>query len=286
MNYNWRGSLVHSFSLPDNDLFFTTQGGFTGANEDRDTQSTVAQGLIGGQQNIDQANSVNTNQTRFFRQDRALYAQEEVNWADRVIGTVGIRADRSSLNGDPNTYNVFPKASLAINIAEFDFWTVPQVDQFKLRAAYGETGNTAPFGSRYTTFGPLAIGGVTGTTINPQRGFENVEPERAREIEGGVDVSALDGKVNLELTGYFKTITDLLLTRQVPTSTGFSFETFNGGELQNVGFEAGPDAAAHQQPALPLDEPDELLDQHRRGDPSWTCRPSTPAAAASGPRSA
>ena len=239
LNYNWRGSLVHSFALPESDLFFTTQGGFTGANEDRDTQSTVAQGLIGGQQNIDQANSVNTNQTRFFRQDRALYAQEEINWADRVIGTVGFRADRSSLNGEPDTYYLFPKASLAVNIAEFDFWTASSVDQLKLRVAYGETGNTAPFGSRYTTFGPLAIGGITGVTINPQRGFADVEPERAQEIEGGVDVSALDGRVNLELTGYFKTITDLLLTRQVPSSTGFNFETFNGGELQNVGFEAG-----------------------------------------------
>ena len=239
LNYNWRGSLVHSVTLPASNLFFTTQGGFTGANEDRDTQSTVAQGLIGGQQNVDQANSVQTNQTRLFRQDRALYAQEEVNWADRVIGTVGVRADRSSLNGDPNSYFVFPKASLALNVAEFDFWTLSKVDQLKLRAAYGETGNTAPFGSRYTTFGPLAVGGVTGITINPQRGFENVEPERAREIEGGLDVSAFDGRVNVELTGYFKTITDLLLTRQVPNSTGFGFETFNGGELQNIGFEAG-----------------------------------------------
>ena len=239
LNYNWRGSLVHSFSLPDNGLFFTTQGGFTGANEDRDTQVTVAQGLIGGQQNVDQANSVSTNQTRFFRQDRALYAQEEVNWKDRVIGTVGLRADRSSLNGDPDQYFVFPKASLAVNVAEFDFWTVSALDQFKLRAAYGETGNTAPFGSRYTTFGPLAVGGVTGVTINAQRGFEDVEPERASEIEGGFDLSALAGKVNLEVTGYVKTINNLLLTRQVPSSTGFGFETFNGGELRNVGFEAG-----------------------------------------------
>ncbi len=239
LNYNWRGSLVHSYSLPESEVFFTTQGGFTGANEDRNTQVTVAQGLIGGQQNVDQANSVNTNQTRLFRQDRALYVQEEINWADRVIGTVGVRGDRSSLNGEPDKYYAFPKASLALNVAEFDFWTVSQVDQFKLRAAYGETGNTAPFGSRYTTFGPLAISGITGITINPQRGFADVTPERAREIEGGVDVSALDGKVNVELTGYVKTITDLLLTRQVPASTGFNFETFNGGELRNVGFEAG-----------------------------------------------
>lgn len=239
LNTNWRGILVHTYNLPANRIFFTTQAGFTGANVDRDIVQTVARGLIAGQQNVDQASSINVNETRFFQQDRAFFAQEEVNWDDKIVATVGLRADRSSLNGDVDQYFVYPKASLAANIAEFDFWTFDAVDQFKLRAAYGETGNTAPFGSRYTTFGPLAIGGVIGIAINNQRGFGEVEPERAREIEGGFDVSALDGRANLEFTVYQKNVENLLLTREVPNSSGFSFETFNGGELRNRGIEVG-----------------------------------------------
>lgn len=239
LNTNWRGILVHTYNLPANRIFFTTQAGFTGANVDRDIVQTVARGLIAGQQNVDQASSINVNETRFFQQDRAFFGQEEVNWDDKIVATVGLRADRSSLNGDVDQYFVYPKASLASNLAEFDFWSFDAVDQFKLRAAYGETGNTAPFGSRFTTFGPLAIGGAIGIAINNQRGFENVEPERAREIEGGFDVSALDGRANLEFTVYQKNIENLLLTREVPNSSGFSFETFNGGELRNRGIEVG-----------------------------------------------
>ena len=239
LNTNWRGILVHSLDVPANRLFFSTQAGFTGANVDRDIVQTVARGLIAGQQNVDQASSINVNETRFFQQDRAFFAQEEVNWADRIVATVGIRADRSSLNGDVDQYFIYPKASLAANVAQFGFWGVDAVDQFKLRAAYGETGNTAPFGSRFTTFGPLAIGGVIGISINNQRGFEDVEPERAREIEGGFDLSAFDGRTNLEFTVYQKNVENLLLTREVPNSTGFSFETFNGGELRNRGVEVG-----------------------------------------------
>jgi hypothetical protein len=66
-----------------------------------------------------------------------------------------------------------------------------------------------------------------------------VEPERAREFEGGLDVGGFDGRVSLEITGYRKVVDNLLLTRQVPFSTGFTTETFNGGELTNTGLEVG-----------------------------------------------
>lgn len=239
LNTSWRGLLIHSLSVPTSRLFFTTQVGFTGGNIDRDQVTTVAQALIAGQQNVDQAAAINVNEHRYFQQERALFAQEEVNWADRIVATLGLRADRSSLNGNVDRFYLFPKAALAVNLAEFDFWGLERVDQFKLRVAYGETGNTAPFGSRFTIFNPLAVGGVIGIHIADQRGFEDVKPERAREIEGGFDVSALDGRASLEFTVYQKTVSDLLLTREVPPSTGFALETFNGGELRNRGLEIG-----------------------------------------------
>lgn len=239
LNVTLRSALVHTVSLAPQRLFFTTQGGFTVFSQDRNTISSVASGLIPGQVNIDQAAALGTDQFRLSQDDRALFLQEEVNWADRVVATAGVRAERSSLNGDVDTYYVFPKASLAANLAEFDFWSLDAVDIFKLRLAYGETGNTAPFGARYTTFGPVGIDGNVGLNINPTRGFADVRPERSGEIEGGLDVSGLDGRFNIEITGYQKNVRDLLLTRQVPPSTGFSFETFNGGRLRNTGLEVG-----------------------------------------------
>lgn len=239
LNLTLRSALVHSFNLPAQRLFFTTQGGLSVFSQNRNTLSNVGSGLIAGQANVDQARAIATDQFRLSQDDRALFLQEEVNWADRVIGTAGVRAERSSLNGDVNAYYVFPKASLAANLAQFDFWSIDALDIFKLRVAYGETGNTAPFGSRYTTFSPTGIGGNIGLTLNPTRGFADVQPERSGEIEGGLDVSGFDGRFNIEITGYQKNVRDLLLTRQVPFSTGFTLETFNGGRLRNTGLEIG-----------------------------------------------
>lgn len=134
---------------------------------------------------------------------------------------------------------MYPKASLALNLTNFDFWNVNEVDLLKLRAAFGQTGNTAPFGSKFTTFGQSSIDGTGGININATRGTEDIEPERASEIEGGIDLGLYNGRVNLELTAYRKLVSNLVLTRQLPPSTGFAAEVINAGELTNTGFEVG-----------------------------------------------
>ncbi|MCH7639175.1 MAG: TonB-dependent receptor [Bacteroidetes bacterium] len=239
LNTNLRGLLVHSLNLPNSNLFFSTQGGFTYFSQAADQTTAVASGLLSGQTNVDQAASLQTDQFQLSQDDRALFAQEEINWANRIIGTVGVRAERSSLNGDVDKYYTYPKASVAINVSNFDFWNVSAVDLLKLRFAFGQTGNTAPFGSRYTTFGSATIDGNLGITINDSRGQADVEPETATEIEGGVDLDLFDGRASLEFTVYRKVINDLVLTRQLPPSSGFATETINAGQLTNKGIEIG-----------------------------------------------
>ncbi len=250
LNLTLRSALVHTFNLAPQRLFFTTQGGFTVFSQDRNTISNVATGLIPGQVNIDQSAALSGAQFRLSQDDRALFLQEEVNWADRLIGTAGLRAERSSLNGNVDTYYVFPKASLAANLAQFDFWSVDAIDVAKLRIAYGQTGNTAPFRSRYTTFGAVGIDGNVGLSLNPGRGFADVRPERAAELEGGLDVSGFGGRFSFDLTGYVKNVSDLLLTRLVEPSSGFGTEVFNGGSLRNVGLEVGLSLIPVSTPSL------------------------------------
>ena len=239
LNTNVQALLVHGYAPADRDLQFTTQVGFTAFDQDFNNVSSVAQGLIPNQQNLDQASALQTGQARLFQNDRAFFAQEEVNYRSAIIGTIGVRAERSSANGDVDTYYAYPKAGLALNLTNLGLFDSEFVDLVKLRAAFGQTGNTAPFGAKFTTFGTLAVGGNIGLNIGGQRGFADVSPERASEIEGGIDLTLFDGSVNLELTGYSKTVDDLLLTRQVPPSSGFALETFNGGQLRNNGVEVG-----------------------------------------------
>lgn len=239
LNTNLQAILVHGFAPRGRDLSFTSQLGYTAFDQEFDNVLNVAQGLIPNQTNLDQASALQTNQARLFQNDRALFAQEEINWRDAVVGTVGVRAEQSSANGDVDRLYAYPKAGLSVNLTNLGVLEGGAVDLLKVRAAFGQTGNTAPFGAKFTTFGTLAVGGNVGLSIGGQRGLADVQPERATEIEGGVDLTLLGGRVNVEATAYAKTVDDLILTRQVPYSTGFAVETFNGGQLQNNGVELG-----------------------------------------------
>ncbi len=234
---NLRALLVHEYSFTDMGLDLTTQTGFTLSDADQNFTNFVARDLIPGQQNLNQAASLTSIQERTFQNDRSFFFQEEANYDDKLIGTVGVRGDRSSLNGDTDRFFLFPKASLAVNLTNFDFWGYDTINQLKLRVAFGQTGNTTNFGTKFTSFEAGTIDGQVGTLIDTQRGSDDVEPERQSEIETGFDLGLFDQRANLSFTVYRKEITDQLLRREVPSSTGFQLETINAGTLVNRGLE-------------------------------------------------
>ncbi|MDT0631859.1 SusC/RagA family TonB-linked outer membrane protein [Rubrivirga sp. S365] len=239
LNTNVQLLAVHAYAPEGRDLSFTTQAGLTAFDQEFDNVLTVSRGLIPDQQNLNLASSIQTNQNRFFQNDRALFAQEEVSYRDAVIATAGLRVERSSANGDVSDYYAYPKAGLALNLTNLGVLEGGAVDLFKLRAAFGQTGNTAPFGSKFTTFGTSTIASNAGLVLEGRRGFAGIEPERATEFEGGLDLTLFGGRVNLEATAYTKVVDNLILDRQVEPSSGFTIETFNGGQLRNNGVELG-----------------------------------------------
>ncbi|WP_298322413.1 SusC/RagA family TonB-linked outer membrane protein [uncultured Dokdonia sp.] len=236
-NYNLAAFLVHNYRT-DNDLSFRTQAGVTREYFDRNTQLITASGLVASETNVDQAANTGTNQFRLLQEDAGFFVQEEINFQDKLIGAIGLRGDKSSNNGDANELNYYPKASLAANFNEFDFWKEDSfVDKFKLRVAYGEAGNFAPFGALFTSYTSFSTNDLLGISLVGVRGDGDLSPERQKELEFGTDLSILDGKVDFSATYYIKTVDDLILNSALPPSSGFTSEFVNAGELQNKGLE-------------------------------------------------
>ncbi|MBX2828635.1 MAG: SusC/RagA family TonB-linked outer membrane protein [Flavobacteriaceae bacterium] len=219
------------------DLALTTQAGMTYLYQDFDNVLTTGSGLLAGQTNVDNSAVQAIFQTKQREQDFGMFGQVEANYKDQLIATVGYRLDKSTRNGDPNEYYGFPKASLAVNLANMDFWNVEALNQFKVRAAYGETGNPAQFGSTFTSYVSTTIGGPAGQTLGGLKGDPDVQPETARELEFGLDLGILDSRINLEATYYNKQVDDLILTRTLPGSSGFTQERTNLADLKNTGVE-------------------------------------------------
>ena len=184
--------------------------------------------------------------------DVGFVGQEEINWKDRVIATAGVRFDKSSLNGDPQKFYAFPKASVAVNVANFDFWTFKDaVSSLKLRAAYGQTGRSPGFGNTFSSLGNVSIDGKSGVVVPTTLGNAAAKPEIASEIETGVDVGFLNNRITLEATYYNKQILNFLYNYQLAPSTGASVITaFPVGDLQNKGIELGLTAQVIKKPGL------------------------------------
>jgi TonB-linked SusC/RagA family outer membrane protein len=233
---NLAALLVYSYKLSA-DFDFRTQAGLTAENLDQNTVVNTATQLIGTQTNLNQAGSIQVEQTKIIQRDRGFFVQEEINYKELVLLTLGLRGDKSSRNGNANKLYYYPKGALAFNVHKLSSWGSSAISQLKLRAAYGESGNFAPFGAIYSPLNTTVYNGSTGSLITTTRGNEALVPERQKELETGLDLGFWKNRVTLEATYYRKDVQDLILNVAVPTSSGFSFAWRNVAAIQNKGIE-------------------------------------------------
>jgi TonB-linked SusC/RagA family outer membrane protein len=244
LNTNIQGVLVFNTTQSDFDL--TTQGGFARFAIETQQDRVRGQGLIPGQVNIENAANRVANQNFTESTDLGFFAQQEINWTDRIILTGGVRLDRSTLNLNQEKFYFFPKGSIALNLTNFDFWTSDFFNQFKLRAAYGETGGTPNFGTTFSSLGSATFAGQVGVTAAIAEVDPNLSPETAREFEFGLDVTFFDNRVTFEGTYYNKEVKDLILGLATAPATGVNSVLTNAADLRNRGFELGLSAIPFQ----------------------------------------
>lgn len=232
--YNWNVNGVHTWTTFD--WSASTSVGLQYEDRRLNTFRIRTQNLLPGQPNVNRGTETTVTEDLSHERTLALYAQEAIRlFDDRFLVQGGLRAERSSANGDVDKYFVFPKVSGSYRFLD----VLGAGSEIKLRAAYGETGNQPLFGQKYTTLGTPQFGGRQGYTVSDTSGFAGVEPERVKEIEVGIDGEALNGRLTWELTGFNRNTTNLLLERVPAPSSGFSQQIFNGGKLRNSGFEVG-----------------------------------------------
>jgi len=242
LNINFILSLVNSYTVSRN-LILTSSAGFTQEDGNYNNILNAATHLIAGQSNIDQAGALTGTQFRSQSLNQGIYVQEEAAIMDAITATVGVRFDRSTNNGDATKFYVYPKAGLSWNLTHSGLMD-PEgfFSNFKLRAAYGEANNVPAYGSKFTSMSVSNIDGLTGAIIGLQKGNPNIEPERQSEFEAGTDFSIFKGLLNFEFTFYKKNIYNFLMLVNPPTSSGFTSQWFNAGDLENQGVELGLNA--------------------------------------------
>ena len=125
-NFNYITGLSWDLYTLNSALSFSTQAGISYLGQQSNSVLGIAKQLVPGQTVLGQSASQELRNTRQRVQELGYFGQLEVNYRDQIIATGGYRVDKSTLNGDPNKLYGFPRASLAVNISQFDFFTTEQ----------------------------------------------------------------------------------------------------------------------------------------------------------------
>jgi len=249
--FNYNLSVLGTWNYqPTSSIALNTSAGFDYETQYVRTIRTRARGLLPGVETsnsgavLDQADVLNS-----FRDD-AFFATEQVLAFDQRLAIVaGVRADRSSANGDRTKRNVYPRASASYRFT--DLGTL--FNEVKIRGGIGRTGNRPRYGDRDVVFNTGTTLGGTPTLVQAGvRGNSGIKPETLNEIEAGADITFLNRRLNLEGTWYNRKITDLLLQPATIPSGGITNLVINGGELQSRGIEAALQVFARQSRDMDL----------------------------------
>ena len=168
----------------------------------------------------------------------SYFARANYKLSDKYLLTLSGRFDGSSRFGKDNQFGFFPAASIGWILSEESFLEGSNTISFlKLRASYGETGNSeiSNFASRGLYEG-TSYGGISGmrpiTVENPELKWETTQ-----QVDIGFDFGFFNDRITGEADFYVKNTRDLLLDVRIPSYSGYTTITRNIGKLNNKGFE-------------------------------------------------
>ena len=215
-----------------------------------------------GFRELSNTQSINSFIDNFDERNFSVFGSVDFGFRNFVYLTLTGRNDwLSTLIAPTKEFNAsdisvfYPSASFSLVFSELV--DVDVLSFGKLRASYGQVGGGAP--SSYLTGTYFTVPNTTGSinslndgwtngilfpyqglggfTYNALNGNANLTPSTTTDIELGLDLRFLDGKIRLDASYYTRESTEQIIPINVANTTGFQRSVFNSGELATVGAE-------------------------------------------------
>ncbi len=191
----------------------------------------------------------------------SFFGKLNYNYDDRFMGSLTMRYDGSSRFGKNNRYGFFPSVSAGWRINQERFLKdVTWMDNLKLRASWGQTGNQEISNiARYTlyesNYGEAGFGGQSyGTSYDiegtnggktlasgfkrNQIGNDDLKWETTTQTNIGLDFGLFRNALYGSFEWYFKKTTDILVYMPgIGVMGEGSSQWINAGEMENKGVE-------------------------------------------------
>jgi TonB-linked SusC/RagA family outer membrane protein len=181
---------------------------------------------------------------------RAMYV-----YADRYMLTATIRSDGSSVLAPGHQWHTYPAVSAGWNIKNESFMNnVTAIDLLKLRVGFGQTSQQSI--NAYQTLGLLNTRPYNFGPTNYSIGYyvsqlpnENLGWEYSLTYNFGLDFSLLKSRLTGTVEYYITNTKDILLSVNLPPTSGVNSYMANIGETQNKGIEFSIDGMILNNPS-------------------------------------
>lgn len=173
----------------------------------------------------------------------SVFGRLKYNYKYKYILNVNARYDGSSRFGENNRYGFFPGISGAWRITEEPFMdNLTFLSELKLKGGFGITGNDGIPNFRHMfLYGAGNYGNVAG--LAPRwLGNPDLKWETTYQTDMGLTAGFLKNRLTLNVSYYNKNTVDLLFSRPMQPSSGYTTYTENIGEMTNQGVEFAVDA--------------------------------------------
>jgi TonB-linked SusC/RagA family outer membrane protein len=173
----------------------------------------------------------------------SYFARANYNISNKYLFTATGRYDGSSKFGKNNKYAFFPSVAFAWRLSEEDFLKGNNlIDNLKIRTSIGKTGNQEIANYAYSqnlgSSNVIFVDEFYSALYRSSFGNPDLKWETTTQRDAGVDISFLQGRVDMTFDYYHKITSDLLLNAPIPYTSGLSSVMQNIGSVRNQGFEA------------------------------------------------
>ena len=166
----------------------------------------------------------------------------QYSYKGRYMVSASIRGDGSSRFAPNTRWGYFPAASVGWRMSDESFLRdVKWVDDLKIRASVGQTGNAQIGNSEYLAlYGSTNIdlgNGLTSQVYPTQIANNDLGWEKNTQYNVGLDVSLWRGTLGFTADYYYSKTTDMLFDVPVSSVSGLTSSNVNIGSMQNKGIE-------------------------------------------------
>ena len=190
---------------------------------------------------------------------QSFFGRVNYTYQDKYLVTATLRSDGSTKFGENNRYATFPSLALGWNIFKEDFMADSGINNLKLRASWGKSGNQEipakqtrlsygesfadndiyPLNDGITTREGYDYGLVFARTANP-----DLQWEETTQTNIGLDFGFLDYKLSGSVDYFLKETNDVLLyfsTQDPIDEVGYKWQNIPDMKIKNSGIEVALD---------------------------------------------